>query len=216
MDGAVRAGDLDAGEALLADMRAAGCRPNDYILNSLLRGYCCREGRPPEVRWFKSACMQARILSCFVLSLRSTTFSLMTMYSVSYSWYAPECQQTLKCLPLLSHQNLCPGGQILISVALHILTTSSSSWHDFLRYMLIIAQDALRLLRDMRGMGVAPTAVTFNTLMDACLARGAPAAVPRLFRALLGAGLAPDAVSYTTLVAAFARLGRPDDAVRRS
>ena len=68
----------------------------------------------------------------------------------------------------------------------------------------------------MRGMGVAPTAVTFNTLMDACLARGAPAAVPRLFRALLGAGLAPDAVSYTTLVAAFARLGRPDDAVRRT
>ncbi|KAK9825475.1 hypothetical protein WJX81_008217 [Elliptochloris bilobata] len=122
VDGAVRAGDLGAGEALLADMRAAGCRPNDYILNSLLRGYCCREGRPPE--------------------------------------------------------------------------------------------DALRLLRDMRGMGVAPTAVTFNTLMDACLARGAPAAVPRLFRALLGAGLAPDAVSYTTLVAAFARLGRPDDAVR--
>ena len=82
--------------------------------------------------------------------------------------------------------------------------------------MHINTQDALRLLRDMRGMGVAPTAVTFNTLMDACLARGAPAAVPRLFRALLGAGLAPDAVSYTTLVAAFARLGRPDDAVRRS
>ena len=74
-------------------------------------------------------------------------------------------------------------------------------------------QDALRLLRDMRAMGVAPTAVTFNTLMDACLARGAPVAVPRLFRALLAAGLAPDAVSYTTLVAAFARLGRPDDAV---
>ena len=46
----MRAGDLDAGEALLADMQAAGCRPNDYILNSLLRGYCCREGRPPEVR----------------------------------------------------------------------------------------------------------------------------------------------------------------------
>jgi hypothetical protein len=66
----------------------------------------------------------------------------------------------------------------------------------------------------MRGAGVAPTAVTFNTLMDACLARGAPAAVPRMFRALLAARLAPDAASYTTLVAAFARLGRPDDAVR--
>ena len=61
----MRAGDLDAGEALLADMRAAGCRPNDYILNSLLRGYCCREGRPPEVPYVHShlhASLQPQLL----------------------------------------------------------------------------------------------------------------------------------------------------------
>jgi pentatricopeptide repeat protein len=49
VDGAVRAGDLGAGEALLARMRASGCAPNDYIFNSLLRGVCSRGG-PPEAR----------------------------------------------------------------------------------------------------------------------------------------------------------------------
>lgn len=49
VDGAVRVGDLEAAEGIMAEMRAARCAPNDYIFNSLLRGYCGQGGRSPDV-----------------------------------------------------------------------------------------------------------------------------------------------------------------------
>ena len=65
----------------------------------------------------------------------------------------------------------------------------------------------------MGEAGVAPTTVTVNTLMGACLAEGRPGAVPFLFRRLLSLHFSPDALSYTTLMHALIGIGRPSDAV---
>ena len=45
----MRVGDLEAAEGIMAEMRAVRCAPNDYIFNSLLRGYCGQGGRSPDV-----------------------------------------------------------------------------------------------------------------------------------------------------------------------
>ena len=208
VDGAVRAGDLGAGEALLARMRSAGCAPNDYIFNSLLRGVCSRGG-PPEAR---PAAPRPVGAPC-ARHVRLCLHPLGAPGGVTPYKYPnpPHPAHWLLRPPERLHRRCdvlgAPGDRGAHHARGSPVTLTATLTH-------CLCQDALRLLRDMRGAGVAPTAVTFNTLMDACLARGAPAAVPRMFRALLPARLAPDAASYTTLVAAFARLGRPDDAVR--
>ena len=70
------------------------------------------------------------------------------------------------------------------------------------------------MLAAMAEQGIAPGVDTINTIMQAALQAGLPAAVPGLFRQLLKGGLSPSAVSYTALVTALTRLDRPADAVR--
>ncbi len=210
VDGAVRAGDLGAGEALLARMRSAGCAPNDYIFNSLLRGVCSRGGPPeacPAAPHLVGAPRARRVRLCSCLHPLGAPGGL-----IPYKYPNPPPPAHWLLRPPKRLHRCCDVLGALGDRGAHHARGSPVTLAAALTHCL--CQDALRLLRDMRGAGVAPTAVTFNTLMDACLARGAPAAVPRMFRALLPARLAPDAASYTTLVAAFARLGRPDDAVR--
>lgn len=47
------------------------------------------------------------------------------------------------------------------------------------------------MLREMGKEGVMPTVDTFNTLMDACIRRVNPAAVPRLFTQMKQSGVYP-------------------------
>ena len=52
------------------------------------------------------------------------------------------------------------------------------------------------MLTEMGKEGVMPTVDTFNTLMDACIRRVNPAAVPRLFHQMVQSG---DAVTHSKI-----------------
>lgn len=52
-----------------------------------------------------------------------------------------------------------------------------------------VLQDAFGMLTEMGKQGVMPTVDTFNTLMDACIRRVNPAAVPRLFKQMEQSGM---------------------------
>ena len=55
----------------------------------------------------------------------------------------------------------------------------------------VTLQDAFGMLTEMGKEGVMPTVDTFNTLMDACIRRVNPAAVPRLFKQMEQSGTRP-------------------------
>lgn len=54
--------------------------------------------------------------------------------------------------------------------------------------IILLLQDAFGMLTEMGKEGVMPTVDTFNTLMDACIRRVNPAAVPRLFKQMEQSG----------------------------
>lgn len=56
-------------------------------------------------------------------------------------------------------------------------------------HLLCWLQDAFGMLAEMGKEGVMPTVDTFNTLMDACIRRVNPAAVPRLFNQMEQSGV---------------------------
>lgn len=62
------------------------------------------------------------------------------------------------------------------------------------------------------GEGVAPTIVTFNTLLGAYASQGLHTEALKVFGLIVKAGFEPDVVSYSSLLNAFGKSGHPEKA----
>lgn len=65
----------------------------------------------------------------------------------------------------------------------------------------------VKVLDEMAQRGIAPSTVTFNTLMAAAVEAGEGALALTLYERLEGAGLAPDGLTYTVCIQAHALVG---------
>ncbi|XP_055828469.1 pentatricopeptide repeat-containing protein At5g50280, chloroplastic isoform X2 [Solanum dulcamara] len=65
--------------------------------------------------------------------------------------------------------------------------------------------------REMKRKRIAPTSVTYNTLMDAYSRRLQPDVVEKLLQEMEDAGLEPNVKSYTCLISAYGRLKKMSD-----
>ncbi|KAK3255520.1 hypothetical protein CYMTET_35299, partial [Cymbomonas tetramitiformis] len=74
--------------------------------------------------------------------------------------------------------------------------------------------DAFGLFHEMRGQGLVPDIVTYNTLIHACAMCGRSDQASATLRQIRGAGLEPDVISYNILMDAFVKSGQPDQTLR--
>lgn len=75
-------------------------------------------------------------------------------------------------------------------------------------------QEAFAHLAAMQAAGLTPTAVTFGTLMDACIGDGDLEKARQIFKLVLSSGCELNTVIYTTLIKGFVKFGKVDEGLR--
>lgn len=169
---------------VFSEMQASGLGVNKYVIPSILKacGHVLDQDTGKKIH-----------CSCLKKSFESDAFiisSLIDMYS--------------KCGQVEKAKKVFDGMLEKDLVALNAVVSGYAQKG--------IVEEGLRLVEEMKLMGVQPDVVTWNTLIAGFSKKGEYLSVSKVFELMLANGIRPDVVSWTSVISGLVQNFRYDEA----